>query len=195
MPSLSRKKQANQLAVIAMFFATMLVIHFMTSFIFNVIPFPIKPTLVHVPVIIASIIYGPRIGGILGFLMGIISVIANTFVLLPTSYLFSPFVPNGSFLSLIIAIVPRVLIGITPYFVYKWLHHKTGLIIAGAIGSMTNTFFVLGGIFILFANVYSGDIQAMLAVVFGGNAIAEMLISAMLTLAIVPSLQKLAKKA
>ncbi|MCW1043306.1 ECF transporter S component, partial [Streptococcus anginosus] len=82
---------------------------------------PIKPTLVHVPVIIASIVYGPRIGAILGGLMGIMSVTVNTLTLLPTSYLFSPFVENGNFASLIIALVPRILIGITPYFVYKWL--------------------------------------------------------------------------
>ena len=54
-----------------------------------------------------------------------------------------------------------------------------------------NTIFVLGGIFFLFANVYSGDIKALLAVVFGTNAIAEMIISAILTLAIVPKLQKI----
>ncbi|MGT2784173.1 ECF transporter S component [Streptococcus merionis] len=194
MPSLNRKKQSNTLAVVAMFFATMLVIHFMTSFIFNVLPVPIKPTLVHVPVIIASIIYGPRIGASLGFLMGIISVVTNTMILLPTSYLFSPFVPNGNINSLIIAMIPRILIGITPYFVYNFLKNKTGLIIAGAIGSMTNTLFVLGGIFILFANVYSGDVQAMLATVFGANAIAEMVISAILTVAVVPVLEKLAKR-
>ena len=104
----------------------MLVINFLTSLVFNLWPVPIKPTLVHVPVIIASIVYGPRIGAILGGLMGIMSVTVNTLTLLPTSYLFSPFVENGNFASLIIALVPRILIGITPYFVYKWLHNRTG---------------------------------------------------------------------
>ncbi|MFV5772197.1 energy-coupled thiamine transporter ThiT, partial [Pediococcus acidilactici] len=89
--------------MIAIFFAIMLVINFLTSLVFNLWPVPIKPTLVHVPVIIASIIYGPRIGAILGGLMGIMSVTVNTLTLLPTSYLFSPFVENGNFASLIIA--------------------------------------------------------------------------------------------
>ena len=102
------------------------------------LPFPIKPTIVHIPVIIASIIYGPRIGAILGFLMGMISLTVNTITILPTSYLFSPFVPNGNIYSLVIAIVPRILIGLTPYFVYKLLRNKTGLIFAGALGSLTN---------------------------------------------------------
>ena len=125
--------------------------------------------------------------------MGLISVVTNTLVLLPTSYLFSPFVPNGNLNSLIIAMIPRILIGITPYFVYKWMKNKPGLVLAGAVGSMTNTVFVLGGIFILFSAVYNGDIQAMLALVLSANSISEMVISAILTVAIVPALEKVKK--
>ncbi|MGX7073712.1 ECF transporter S component [Falseniella ignava] len=185
-------KRSN-IAPIAIFFASMIVIHLLSSILFNLLPLPIKPTIVHIPVIIASIIYGPRVGATLGFLMGIISLVTNTIVLLPTSYLFSPFVPNGNFASAIIAIVPRVLIGITPYLVYKLLKNKAGLILAGALGSLTNTVFVLSGIFFLFSNVYDGNIQKLLATVISTNSIAELLISAILTLAIVPRLQTLKK--
>lgn len=188
-----RSSKSSNVAIIAMFFATMITIHLLSSVIFNVLPFPIKPTLVHIPVIIASILYGPRIGASLGALMGIISIVTNTLVLLPTSYLFSPFVENGNFYSLIIALIPRILIGVTPYFVYKWLRNRTGLVLAGAVGSMTNTVFVLGGIFILFSGVYDGNIKAMLASIIGSNALAEMGISAILTMAIVPALEKLKK--
>ena len=185
-------KRSN-IAPIAIFFAIMLVLHLLSSVIFNLLPVPIKPTIIHIPVIIASIIYGPRIGAVLGALMGVISVVTNTVVLLPTSYLFSPFVENGSINSLMIAMVPRILIGITPYFVYKWMKTKPGLVLAGAVGSMTNTIFVLGGIFILFSSVYNGDIRAMLALVLSANSISEMIISALLTVAIVPALGKLKK--
>lgn len=186
-------KKQSSIAQIAIFFAIMLVLHLLSSVIFNLLPVPIKPTIIHIPVIIASIIYGPRIGAVLGALMGIISVVTNTVVLLPTSYLFSPFVENGSINSLMIAMVPRILIGITPYFVYKWMKNKPGLVLAGAVGSMTNTIFVLGGIFILFSSVYNGDIRAMLALVLSANSISEMIISALLTVAIVPALEKLKK--
>lgn len=186
-------KKQSSIAQIAIFFAIMLVLHLLSSVIFNLLPVPIKPTIIHIPVIIASIIYGPRIGAILGALMGIISVVTNTVVLLPTSYLFSPFVENGSINSLMIAMVPRILIGITPYFIYKWMKNKPGLVLAGAVGSMTNTIFVLGGIFILFSSVYNGDIRAMLALVLSANSISEMIISALLTVAIVPALEKLKK--
>ncbi|MET3557819.1 putative membrane protein [Streptococcus rupicaprae] len=188
---MNTNRPSSRLAVITMFFATMLVLHLITSLIFNVLPLPIKPTIIHIPVIVASIVYGPKIGLTLGFLMGIISVIHNTIFQIPTSYLFSPFVQGGNAYSLIIALVPRTLIGITPYFIYKLFKNRTGLVLSGALGSMTNTIFVLGGIFILFAQVYSGDIKAMLATVFGANALAEMVISAILTTAIVPVLLKL----
>jgi uncharacterized membrane protein len=67
------------------------------------------------------------------------------------------------------------------------------LFIAGAVGSMTNTIFVLGGIFFLFSSVFDGNIQAMLATVLGTNSIAEMIISSVLTAALVPTLQKIQK--
>lgn len=184
------RKQSN-LAPIAIFFAIMVVLHLLTNTLFNVLPFPIKPTIIHIPVIIASILYGPRVGGILGLLMGLISVTHNTLIILPTSYLFSPFVPHGNLASLVIAFVPRILIGISPYYVYKFLKNKTGLFLAGAIGSLTNTIFVLGGIFFFFGQVYAGNIQLLLAAVISSNSIAEMVISAILTAAIVPSLEKL----
>lgn len=183
-------KRSN-IAPIAIFFAIMIVIHLLSSILFNVLPFPIKPTIVHIPVIIASIIYGPRIGATLGFLMGMLSLTVNTLTILPTSYLFSPFVPNGNFYSVVIAIVPRILIGLTPYSVYKLLKGKAGLIFAGALGSLTNTVFVLGGIFFLFGNVFDGNIQKLLATVISTNSIAELIISAILTLAIVPKLEKI----
>ncbi|MGT2907883.1 ECF transporter S component [Streptococcus dentiloxodontae] len=188
-----KNNKSSNLSTIAIFFAVMLIIHVLSSILFSIWLVPIKPTLVHIPVIVASIIYGPRIGGILGGIMGIISVVTNTLVLLPTSYLFSPFVENGNIASLIIAIVPRILIGIVPYFVYKWLRSKTGLLIAGAVGSLTNTVFVITGIFIFFSSVYGNNIQTMLASVITANSLAELVISAVLISVIVPVIERLKK--
>lgn len=188
-----KRQKSSTIAKVSIFFAIMLVIHFISTLVFNIWPVPIKPTLVHIPVIIASIIYGPQIGSILGLLMGIISVITNTVILLPTSYLFSPFVDHGNIYSLIIAIVPRVLIGFVPYFVYKILSNRVGLVLSGLLGSLTNTVFVLGGIFIFFSSVFGGNIKALLAGVVSTNAIAEMVISAIVVTAIIPSLSKLKK--
>ncbi|QZT26298.1 ECF transporter S component [Streptococcus dysgalactiae] len=188
------RHKSSDISRVAIFFAIMLVIHFISSLVFNLWPVPIKPTLVHIPVIVASIMYGPRIGTLLGGLMGVISVVTNTVVLLPTSYLFSPFVGQGNLASLMIAMVPRLLIGITPYYCYKFIHNKFGLVLSGLVGSLTNTVFVLSGIFVFFSTVFSGNIKALLATIVSTNAIVEMIISALVTFTLIPTLSKLNRK-
>ncbi|KXT75134.1 Substrate-specific component PanT of putative pantothenate ECF transporter [Streptococcus sp. DD10] len=186
------KKQSN-IAQIAIFFSSMVVIHVLSSSLFRLLPIPISPTIVHIPVIIASIIYGPRVGIVLGFLMGCISLISNTVQPLPSSYLFSPFVPNGNLLSLVITFAPRILIGVTPFYTYKFLNNRVGLFLSGFVGSLTNTVFVLGAIFLFFSGVYQGNIQLLLAGILTTNSLLEMTISTVLTAAIVPKLEKLRK--
>ena len=115
----------------------------------------------------------------------------NTLVLTPASYLFSPFVPHGNLYSLLIALVPRILIGVTPYFVYRWFHNRTGLVIAGIVGSMTNTVFVLSGIYFFFGNSFGGGIQHFLALIVSTNSLIEVIATVLITSAVVPSLEKL----
>ncbi len=50
----------------------------------------IKATLIHVPVIIGSIVLGPKKGGFLGFVFGCTSLINNTFNPSLLSFAFSP---------------------------------------------------------------------------------------------------------
>jgi len=87
----------------------------------------------------------------------------------------------------------KILIGIFPYYIYKLMQNRFGLLLAGAIGSATNTVFVLTGIFIFFSSVYGGNIQTMLATIISANSIIELIISALLTFLIVPKLLKLKK--
>lgn len=189
---MNRHKKTKELAAIAIFIAVMLVIEVVSQSIFAAIPaLPIKPTLTHIPVIIASIYYGPKVGASLGGFMGLMSVVRNTILVTPASYIFSPFVEGGNFNSLLIALVPRILIGITPWLVIKLLNNKFGLGLAGAIGSFTNTLFVLSGIFFLIPGVYGGNILKFLAAVVTTNSIIELLIATMLTVVIVPRLKKM----
>ena len=73
------------------------------------------------------------------------------------------------------------------------MQNKAGLILSGIIGSLTNTVFVLSGIFVFFATVFKGNIKALLTTIVSTNAIAEMVISALVVFAIVPTLTKLKK--
>ena len=110
-----------------------------------------------------------------------------------SSYLFSPFVEGGTWASAVIAIVPRVLIGILPYFVYKILQNRLGLTLSGVIGAFTNTFFVLLGIYFLIPNFYSQGGKTLMATIFTTNSIAEMVIAGLLTVSITPMLLRLKK--
>lgn len=147
---------------------------------------PINATTMHIPVIIASIVLGPRLGAFLGGTFGLISMIRSTVVQTPLSFVFSPFIPvigtdHGSLKALLIAFIPRILIGIVPYFVFKGMQkliknkaNTVSLFIAGLAGSHVNTILVMNMIYFLFQQDYAQVIgkninavySAVLAVIF-----------------------------
>ncbi|BDD38829.1 ECF transporter S component [Streptococcus ruminantium] len=188
------KNKSKDVATLAIFLTIMIVIEIVSQLVFANFILPIKPTITHIPVIIASILYGPRLGAQLGGFMGIMSIVRNSIIISPLSYVFSPFVENGNLYSVLIALVPRILIGVIPYLAYKLLKNKTGLLVAGLAGTLTNTIFVLTGIFVFFSSVYGGDIKILLTSIVSFNSIAELTISGLLTLTIVPILQKVKNK-
>ncbi|MEG1426324.1 MAG: ECF transporter S component, partial [Oscillospiraceae bacterium] len=106
------------LAQLALFGAIVIVLAF-TPFI-GYIPLGItKATIIHIPVIIGSILLGPKKGATLGALFGMTSLISNTISPTLASFTFSPFYSGGNFWSLVVCFVPRILVGVVPYFVYK----------------------------------------------------------------------------
>jgi len=170
---MNKKNKANQTAQLSLLIATMVVIEVLSQTIFAAFVLPIKPTLTHI--------------------MGIMSIIRNTVIYTVSSYLFSPFVEGGTWASAVIAIVPRILIGIFPYFVYKLLQNRLGLALSGVLGAFTNTFFVLLGIYFLIPNFYTAGGKTLMATIFTTNSIAEMIIAGLLTLSITPVLLRLKK--
>ncbi len=132
---------------------------------------PTRATLIHVPVIIASILMGPKKGAALGFLFGLTSFINNTMNPTATSFVFTPFYSlgemSGGIGSVIICFIPRILVGVVPYFIYRivlrLMSEETrrkgvsniGLILAGIAGSLTNTLLVMNLIFVFFKESYA----------------------------------------
>ncbi len=85
----------------------------------------INATIIHIPVILGSLFCGPKKGAFLGFVFGCTSFVKNT--LMPTSlsaFVFSPVLAmelagiSGVVRSVFICFVPRILVGVVPYFVY-----------------------------------------------------------------------------
>ena len=128
-----------------------------------------RATIVHIPVIIGSLLLGPKKGAILGALFGLTSFLNNSFVSPnATSFVFTPLYSVGDFQgnawSLVICFLPRILVGVVPYYVYrfvKWLFkgrkggETVSLAAAGLLGSLTNTLLVMGGIYVFFGKSYA----------------------------------------
>lgn len=149
-------------------FAAIIVIMAFTPFL-GFIPLGFtRATIIHIPVIIGSILFGPVQGAVLGFVFGLTSFVNATLNPTVTSFVFTPFYSvgdiHGGFGSLIICFVPRILVGVVPYYVYR-LFDKIGndypkkqtlaLGMAGLTGSLTNTLLVMNLIYVLFGESYA----------------------------------------
>ena len=149
-------------------FAAVIVIMAFTPFL-GFIPLGFtRATIIHIPVIIGSILFGPVQGAVLGFVFGLTSFVNATMNPTVTSFVFTPFYSvgdiHGGFGSLIICFVPRILVGVVPYYVYR-LFDKIGkdypkkqtlaLGMAGLTGSLTNTLLVMNLIYVLFGESYA----------------------------------------
>lgn len=174
---------------------------------------PVNATTMHIPVIVGSILLGPRIGAFLGGSFGALSLWKATVSPTPLSFVFSPFIPvigtdHGSWKAILIAFIPRILIGVVPYFVYKYsrklFKHKAdrfSLLLSGIAGSLTNTILVMGMIYFLFQNEYGQVIgkggmailYAVMGVVFT-NGIPEAIIAGVIASAISLALFKVVNK-
>lgn len=169
-----------------------------------------KATTIHIPVVIGAIFLGPLAGTILGGAFGILSIIINTVSPALTSFVFSPFITiggaQGNIWSLVIALVPRMLIGIVAYYSYKWVSKidKTKVIAyatAGVVGSLTNTVLVMSGIYIFFGQQYAAakevTFEALFGVIMGiigVNGIPEAIVAAIIVALVCKGLKSVFKE-
>lgn len=163
-----------------------------------------RATIIHIPVIIGSIILGPKKGAILGFIFGMTSFIYNTLNPTVTSFVFTPFYSlgeiQGGFESLIICFIPRILVGVVPYYKFKTLEkifnknkrkRIISLLSAGIAGSLTNTLLVMNFIYLFYKDSYAianglspDSVYIFIIGIIGMNGIPEAIVSAILTLAL-----------
>lgn len=84
-------------------------------------------TIMHIPAILGGILEGPVVGALTGLIFGLYSFLNAT---------------NPIFADPLIAIFPRIFIGVTAYYSYKYLREST--VVAATVGTLTNTIGVLG---------------------------------------------------
>ena len=213
---MERKVSAKTLKLVQLaLLGALIVVLAFTPFI-GYIPLGVtRATIVHIPVIIGSILLGPKMGAVLGGLFGLTSFINNSFISPSiTSFTFTPLYSVGEFhgnvWSLVICFVPRILVGVVPYYVYKfvmWLFkgrkggETVSFALAGLSGSLTNTLLVMNLIYFCFGEQYAaakekafeGFYWVILSVI-GINGVPEAIVAAILTVAICKTLFKVQKK-
>lgn len=126
-----------------------------------------RATIMHIPVIIGAVLEGPVVGMFVGFIFGLISFITTG----------SPLLKNP-----IIAILPRILIGLTAYYSYKWTKSS---FVSAIVGGLTNTLGVMGlvVVFKLLPLVAAGGIVLT-------QGLPETVVGAIITMVIIKALKK-----
>ena len=98
-----RNSKTNELVLTGLFTAIIIIMAFTPL---GYIPLVvINATIIHIPVILGSLFCGPKKGAFLGFVFGFTSCLKATIV-------------GGTLSSFVFSPVPRILVGVIPYFVY-----------------------------------------------------------------------------
>ena len=133
------------------------------------VPIPLigSATIMHIPAIVGGALEGPVVGLLAGAIFGIFSFL---------------YAENPVFLNPLVAVLPRLLIGVVAWAVFVGLRRwniDLASAAAGILGSFTNTVGVLG-LAILFGLLPPAVIPAVLP-----QAIAEAILAAVVTVVVV----------
>ncbi len=151
-------------------------------------------TIMHVPVIIGALLEGPIVGIAVGLIFGLFSMYQN---------ITAPGLTSFIFWNPIVALIPRMLIGIVAYYSFKLLKSKiksTGVCtgFAAILGTLTNTIGVLGLTYILYLDRYAQAREISREAVAGTlltvgltNGVPEAIVSALITIPIVVTMLKI----
>lgn len=172
------KHKTRKIALLGIFTTLILLQTFVPFMGYLPIP-PLNPTIIHLTVIIAAISLGTKEGMVIGGVWGIARMIKA--ITLPSSPL-DPLIWTNP----IIAVLPRVLIGLVSGTIYhQFLKKKTTssffrIALSAVAGSFTNTIFVLLFIYLFFGKEYAQAIDvdfsrlaAVLGTVVATNGTAE----------------------
>ncbi len=177
------KLSTHDLAVAGVFGALAIVLAFTPL---GLIPVPnptSAATSLHLPAIIAGILSGPLVGGMVGLVLAI-----SSWYLYSASFM--TFAGGNLLVALLAAFLPRILIGVFAYYAYRPLRRWPALAaaVAGLVGTLTNTFGVLGLL------IWLGTLPpALLVPVFSMNVPIEVALALVVTIPAVAALRAVGK--
>ncbi len=190
--SAAKKLSTKKLILVGMLLALMIALEALGIGLI-VLPW-MAATILHIPVIIGTLAGGLGVGLVLGLAFGVQSLV---------SAIVKPVLLSPLFLNPMVSILPRILIPVITYLVYRLLSrleakHKNVRILATALcGSLANTVFVMGMIVLLYADNAAALLKipaAEVAAWAGGialfNGLPEAAICAFLTWAVVKAVSQ-----
>ncbi|MEW5785809.1 MAG: ECF transporter S component [Bacillota bacterium] len=133
-------------------------------------------TIMHIPAILGGILEGPVVGLITGAIFGLFSFLQPG----------APF-----FTDPLVSVLPRLFIGITAYLTYaatKKINTILACVLAGIVGTATNTILVLGMATV--RNYLTPELSISIAIMHG---IPEAVVAAILTVILVKGIQRIRK--
>lgn len=197
----SKRKNGNphRIALLGILTAIILIQNFV-PFLGNIPIPPLNPTIIHITVIVATLTMSTTDGIIIGTVWGL-------------TRMFRAYTMPASPLDLMlwtnpmIALVPRMLIGLFTGWSYKLSHKllpnkdKIALASASVVGSFTNTIFVLLFIYLFYGEPYAqaidvdiSNLAAALAAIVGTNGVGEAIAAGIIAPLIIIPLRKITYK-
>lgn len=149
-------------------------------------------TIVHVTVIIAGIILGPKNGAFLGLIWGVLAIIRN---------IMQPTVLSPVFINPLVALPGRILVGlIIGFLADKFTRSRPAYFVYGALGSLINTSVTMTAAY-LFAKeaifsamgITSESLFSFILTIITANGILEAVIASLLVGILTPVLLKALK--
>lgn len=187
------KQKTVQLTQLALLMALLAVLAF-TPLGFIQIP-PVAITLMHIPVIIGAIVLGPTCGGILGLAFGLFSMIkASTTGVSPVDLAFSPLASGAPLQSIIMAVGPRVLLGVIAGSLYKFFSTRlnndaVSVAAAAGLATLSHTVLVLGCLALFFSEL-GVSFMAIVMTIVSLNGILELAAGMIIAVAVAKPLRR-----
>lgn len=133
----------------------------------------INVTTLCIPVLVGTLVLGLKTGAVLGFAFGAVSTYK---AFTATTTLVSYLMAKSPFLVVVMSVVPRLLVPVAAWLVYRLASGKSGnaaraVPFAAAAGSLANTVFYLG-LMLLFYVICGVDATPVLALIGGTGLIA-----------------------
>lgn len=193
-----KKTSVSRLTLTALFVALIL--------LFGLTPIGLIPlgfinvTILCVPVVVGTLLMGLKTGLVLGGCFGAVSALSAFGIWGTPSSLAAALVAASPVLALIMCFLPRLLVPVTTYFVYRLFaggkrHSGRAVPVAAAVGSLTNTVFYLG-LMLLFYVIMGINSEKVLALIGGTGLIAgtaEAVVAAVISTPVLAALWKIQK--